>query len=297
MTLYDVLGVSRDASSAEITKAYRKQALLNHPDKNIGDADAERRFLRVTLAFEVLSDAERRARYDDGEGDDCDMLDGRDFDSARDVFDANFGQGLMRQWRPGITVSGILIADGKRLTITIRPCGTTEEREHEMEEDEVDTDEMETEANKHGMETAETEHEEGCCHSHGCGQHTHRQERKRATILILEEVSADGKPLELGLSSPADNEAHDNIDQEPPQSMPAGSAVGMRLYFTGPSFKASRNNWLVEGAQGEVVGPAVAAHFKGNGVAVKFPNNRTSVDCFLHELSREPPPTLAAPVA
>ena len=79
--------------------------------------------------------------------------------------------------------------------------------------------------------------------------------------------------------------------------MPAGSAVGMRLYFTGPSFKASRNNWLVEGAQGEVVGPAVAAHFKGNGVAVKFPNNRTSVDCFLHELSREPPPTLAAPVA
>ena len=195
---------------------------------------------------------------------------------------------------PALVEGGLL---GKRVTITIRPCGTTEEREHEMEEDEVDTDEMETEANKHGMETAETEHEEGCCHSHGCGQHTHRQERKRATILILEEVSADGKPLELGLSSPADNEAHDNIDQEPPQSMPAGSAVGMRLYFTGPSFKASRNNWLVEGAQGEVVGPAVAAHFKGNGVAVKFPNNRTSVDCFLHELSREPPPTLAAPVA
>ena len=68
----------------------------------------------------------------------------------------------------------------------------------------------------------------------------------------------------------------------------------MKLYFIGPTFKASLNNWLVQGTQGEVVGPAIAGQFKGNGVAVKFPKNATSVDCFLSELSRDPP-SLALP--
>ena len=90
-SLYDVLGVERDASAAEIKKAYRKQALLNHPDKNLDDADAARRFLRVTLAFEVLSDIEKRTRYDQGEGDDSHVFEGRDFGHALDVFEAHFG--------------------------------------------------------------------------------------------------------------------------------------------------------------------------------------------------------------
>ena len=56
MSLYEVLGVKRDASAAELRKAYRKLAMLSHPDKNLGVADAASRFLRVTLAYEVLSD-------------------------------------------------------------------------------------------------------------------------------------------------------------------------------------------------------------------------------------------------
>ena len=62
MSLYEVLGVKRDASAAELRKAYRKLAMLSHPDKNLGVADAATRFLRVTLAYEVLSDASNRAK-------------------------------------------------------------------------------------------------------------------------------------------------------------------------------------------------------------------------------------------
>ena len=130
MSLYEVLGVTRDASAAEIKKAYRKQALLNHPDKNPGDGDAKRRFLRVTLAYDVLSDAAQRERYDEGDGSDAKIFEGRDFDSACDLFDANIGERLMRQWRPGALVSGVLVADGKRTWITIHPDGSTTESEH-----------------------------------------------------------------------------------------------------------------------------------------------------------------------
>ena len=114
MSLYAVLGVDRDATFSEIRKAYRKQALLNHPDKNPNDAAAESRFLKVTLAYEVLSDVDKRSRYDDGEGDDSLLFEGRDLDSASDLFNEHFGQGLLRQWRPGVSVSGIRIADGKQ---------------------------------------------------------------------------------------------------------------------------------------------------------------------------------------
>jgi molecular chaperone DnaJ len=61
---YQVLGVKRDAEADEIKKAYRQLALKNHPDKNPGDAEAERRFKEAAEAYEVLSDREKRQRYD-----------------------------------------------------------------------------------------------------------------------------------------------------------------------------------------------------------------------------------------
>ena len=61
---YNVLGVSRDASQDEIKKAYRKLALKYHPDKNSGDAEAEKKFKEVSEAYEVLSDENKRHMYD-----------------------------------------------------------------------------------------------------------------------------------------------------------------------------------------------------------------------------------------
>lgn len=61
---YEVLGVSRDASADEIKKAYRKMAIKYHPDKNPGDKSAEEKFKEAAEAYDVLSDAEKRAKYD-----------------------------------------------------------------------------------------------------------------------------------------------------------------------------------------------------------------------------------------
>lgn len=61
---YEVLGLNKDSSQAEIKKAYRKLALKYHPDKNSGNKEAEERFKEVSEAYEVLSDSQKRATYD-----------------------------------------------------------------------------------------------------------------------------------------------------------------------------------------------------------------------------------------
>lgn len=63
--LYADLGVGRNASEAEIKKAYRKLARKHHPDVNPGDPAAEERFKRVSFAYDVLSDPEKHRRYDE----------------------------------------------------------------------------------------------------------------------------------------------------------------------------------------------------------------------------------------
>ncbi|ADE57557.1 MULTISPECIES: molecular chaperone DnaJ [Aminobacterium] len=62
--LYEILGVPRDASSADIKKAYRQLVRKYHPDANPGNADAEEKFKKINMAYEVLSDSQKRAQYD-----------------------------------------------------------------------------------------------------------------------------------------------------------------------------------------------------------------------------------------
>jgi molecular chaperone DnaJ len=96
---YEVLGVARDADETQIKKAFRKLARELHPDVNAHDPDAEEKFKEAAEAYEILSDADRRATYDryghDGlrSGGYASNVDG--FGSISDLFDAFFGGGGM----------------------------------------------------------------------------------------------------------------------------------------------------------------------------------------------------------
>ena len=61
---YEILGIPQDASQDNIAKAYRKKALKFHPDSNPDDENAITRFKEAAAAYEVLGDANKRARYD-----------------------------------------------------------------------------------------------------------------------------------------------------------------------------------------------------------------------------------------
>ena len=61
---YDVLGVSKEVDSNSLKSAYRRLAMKYHPDKNPGDSEAEKKFKEISEAYEVLSNPEKKAAYD-----------------------------------------------------------------------------------------------------------------------------------------------------------------------------------------------------------------------------------------
>jgi DnaJ-class molecular chaperone with C-terminal Zn finger domain len=61
---YEVLGVQRNASEADIKKAFRRLAMKYHPDRNPGDSEAEAKFKEAKLAYDVLTDPKKRSAYD-----------------------------------------------------------------------------------------------------------------------------------------------------------------------------------------------------------------------------------------
>ena len=119
---YEVLGVTKNANSKEIKQAYRKLAVKYHPDRNEGDKEAEEKFKEAAEAYEVLSNPEKKSRYDQfghqgmsggrGFGGFSNMSD--IFEQHGDIFGDIFGSAFGRQ------SSGRRIHKGSNLRIRIK---------------------------------------------------------------------------------------------------------------------------------------------------------------------------------
>ena len=171
---YEVLGVSKGASADEIKKAYRRLAKENHPDLHPGDAAAEARFKEVNEAYEVLSDADKKSRYDQfghagvdpnfGAGGFGGGFDGNfDFGDLGDIFGSFFGGGFgggTRRANPNAPQRGESI----RMSLTI----SFEEAAFGCEKSVV-VERMEQCAECHGSGCAAGTTPEVCDQCHGTG--------------------------------------------------------------------------------------------------------------------------------
>ena len=106
---YATLGVDRDASEAEIKKAYRSLSLKHHPDRNPGNDEAANKFKEINLANEVLSDPEKRERYNVGGASNVDNPQGghggpgmEQFHDINHIFNMMFGQGMPQGMQGGM---------------------------------------------------------------------------------------------------------------------------------------------------------------------------------------------------
>ncbi len=126
---YEVLEVSKTATYEEIKKAYRKKAIQHHPDKNPGDKEAEERFKEAAEAYEILSDSNKRARYDryghsgvggaggfSGGGFSMDDI----FSRFGDVFGDAFGGGFGSFFGGGGSGRSTYVNRGANLRITVK---------------------------------------------------------------------------------------------------------------------------------------------------------------------------------
>jgi molecular chaperone DnaJ len=132
--LYTVLGVAKDASDAEIKRAFRKLAQQTHPDVN-ADAGADVRFKEINEAYQVLSDPQRRQAYDmfgtaglGGDGGGFGAGAGGGFGNFSDIFDAFFG-GAQSGARRGHPTAGVDLRYDLRITLEEAVRGTDKEIE------------------------------------------------------------------------------------------------------------------------------------------------------------------------
>ncbi len=162
---YELLGVDRDATLAEIKRAYRKQAKQYHPDLNPGDDEAEKKFKELTAAYEVLSDEDKRNIYDryGEEGLKGTMGSGSYTgygDIFEDLFDIFGGFGSQRRRNPNAPVQGSDIQVGLRISFKEAMQGV---------EKEVKVQREETCHTCHGKKTENPDSVHTCPTCHGSG--------------------------------------------------------------------------------------------------------------------------------
>ncbi len=237
---YEILGISKNATTAEIKKAYRKKAIEFHPDKNPGDTKAEEMFKKAAEAYEVLSNEDKRARYDrfghqafegggfgGGGGMNMDDI----FSQFGDIFGGAFGGGGGFSGFGGFGGGGQRRVKGSNLRI--RVSLTLEEIANGVEK-KIKV--------KRKIQAKDTTYKT-CPTCHGSGQVT------RVTNTILGRMQTASPCTSCGGSGqviehkPADADAHGLVMKEETVSIkiPAGVVEGMQLKVSGKGNDAPGN--------------------------------------------------------
>lgn len=165
---YEVLGVQKNASEDEIKKAFRQLAKKYHPDMHPGDAECEARFKEVNEAYDVLSDPQKRANYDQfghdgpqGFGGGGYTYSSEGFSGFGDIFDTFFGGGTRQQRNPNAPQRGNDLRVDLRISFTEAAFGTKKDVEL-LREEECDM--------CHGSGAKPGTQPETCPICHGSGQ-------------------------------------------------------------------------------------------------------------------------------
>jgi len=231
---YDILGISKNATAAEIKKAYRKKAIQYHPDKNPDDKQAEEMFKKAAEAYEVLSDPQKKARYDQyghqafeggggfgGGGMNMDDI----FSQFGDIFGGGFGGGF------GGFGGGQRRSKGSNLRIRVK-----------LSLEEIATG-VEKKIKVKRKKVAKGTTYKTCKTCNGSGQVTRIQNTilgRMQTSATCETCRGTGQVID---KAPAGADVYGMIAEEETVSIkiPAGVVDGMQLKVTGRGNEASGN--------------------------------------------------------
>ncbi|UCH36835.1 MAG: molecular chaperone DnaJ [Armatimonadota bacterium] len=226
---YEMLGVARDATAEEIKRAYRRLARECHPDVNPGDASAESRFKGIAAAYEVLSDPQKRARYDrfghaGGRGGLDDF--GFDFGGFGDLFESFFG-GMGRSARVQVEERGSdLQCD---VEVTLAEAATGVQRP-------VNVSRMRACSTCEGSGSKSGSQPTACPSCHGAGEVRRTSSNvfgmRFATVTTCDRCRGGGTVH----SDPCSNcygTGRERVPEQMTVSVPAGVESGMRLRLRG----------------------------------------------------------------
>lgn len=240
---YEILGVSKSASAEEIKKAYRKKAIEFHPDKNPGNKEAEEKFKEAAEAYEILSDAQKRQRYDqfghagvggasgggfNGGGMSMDDI----FSHFGDIFGGHFGGGGFGDFFGGGQRGGQRVRKGTDLRVkvklTLAEISTGVEKKIKVKKM-VACKECNSTGAAHGSDT------ENCNTCHGSGRVTRVQNTILGQMQTQSECPTcrgEGKIIKNKCTH-CDGEGVVKEDEVITINIPAGVMEGMQLSMSG----------------------------------------------------------------